>query len=404
MLVGPGRGSARFIRKTGQQYPMMGDAREITRLATACWDYSWLTRRDSRQGEYGKYQLGQRFEELRARGFNALRVDPCPHLIAHPPEGVNPERFEIQPEGRSLRRGAARPVVVKPREALAELLRAAREHNVKLWLASWFVPDTQARRSFVRRPRDFVRVWSETLDFIHEQGCADTVVAVDVCHEFPSTPAAHGPHRRIFGRNPMNPLPLTGGWSPRVLERVEEYLLEVPRGLRAAFPDYQFGLSTTLPLEHHLHQLDTTELDFLDLHCWLNDDLQFGLASAEALQLAPGRLAERIQSRIVALVYRGRREYWHRRLAERLEEFTEFCRLRRLTPAMTEGYLRFASERAGGLSAPRQLAEQMVLEAVRQGIGVLSPGLQAARPHSPLWDDPKWLSKQTHHILTGPGR
>ena len=48
----------------------------------------------------------------------------------------------------------------------AAALRRARAHGISLWLTSWFMPDTQARRSFVRRPQDFVRVWAETLAFI----------------------------------------------------------------------------------------------------------------------------------------------------------------------------------------------------------------------------------------------
>ena len=137
------------------------DGGDMPRLALACWDYSWLTRRDGRAAEYA--HIGARLDELVERGFNALRIDPFPHLVAPPETGILPERFEIHPEGRELRRGSSRPVVVQPRKALRQLLVEAKKRDIRLWLSSWFLSDTTARRSFVRRPRDFVTVWAETL-------------------------------------------------------------------------------------------------------------------------------------------------------------------------------------------------------------------------------------------------
>lgn len=375
---------------------------DMPRLALACWDYSWLTRRDGRATEYA--HIGARLDELVERGFNALRIDPFPHLIAPPETGIIPERFEIHPEGRELRRGSRRPVVVQPRKALRQLLVEAKKRDIRLWLSSWFLSDTTARRSFVRRPRDFVTVWSETLEFIREQGFADSVVAVDFCHQFPAPPAAHGAYRNIFHHHPANPLPMLIPWDQAVMRRLDHYLLEIPRALRSLYPQYHYGLSVGGEHEKHLRLLDTTELDFLDLHLWLNDDPLFALASGDLLRFAPGRLADRMQTRVVGLAWRGRPTYWQARLEERLDEALEYCRQRRLTPVMSEGHVRFPVEGDADWGLSRQITGWLVRKGLERGVRALSPGLYA-RPHTaPIWRDRAWLKSENDLILTGPGR
>lgn len=380
---------------------MIIDEGDMPRLAVACWGHAWLTRRQ--EGWRGERRFLAAMDEIRDRGFNALRVDPFPHLIAPPVTGVGLDRFELLPERLEPGRGVRRPQVVRPCHGLRELLFAARDRNLKLWLSSAFLPDTQARRNFVRRPRDFIRVWSETLEFIRREGFADTVCAVDFCQEFPAPHAAWGAYRRIFRHHPLNPLPLAGNWSPAVARRAESYLLEVPRALRAAFPGYIYGLSTSSSVEKHLRQMDTSELDFLDYHLWLNDDPQFQLASGELLRHMPLRLAGNIQSRAAGLVWRARRDWWRRRMEQRLEEFLEFCRIRRLEPALTGGFVHFPHGRLDA-GLVRELSEWAIGQGLPAGVQVMTPGAQLRPDEAPLWDDPQWIWQQTHHILTGPGR
>ena len=365
------------------------------RLAMACWDYSWLTRRDGRACEYR--DLDRVFAELAERGYNALRVDPFPHLLARGESGLISDRFDVLPEGGDLRRGARRPVQVQPRRVLPELLRRARDHGIQLWLSSWFAPDSQARRSFVRRPRDYVRVWAETLAFIDGEGFSDQIAAVDFCHEFPQAPWAHGAYRRIFNTHPLNPLPQLLSWSPSTARRVEEYLIEVPRALRALHPHIQFGVSAA-GQDDNLRQLDTSELDFIDHHVWLSDDPRFRIGSAELLRMAPTALGERIQGRVAALLYRSRQSQWAERLRKRLHEQAEFGRLRRLLPVLGEGYVRNARESSLDWDWVRLVSEHMVVAALEEGVQVVNVGLHA-RPHSPgFWDDVAWHQRITSMI------
>lgn len=370
----------------------------MPRLAITGWDHAWLTGR--RGDRRDRENLNRTLDGVLDRGFSALWLDPCPHLVASPVSGIHLDRFELLPGGGH---GPRRPVLVRPRRALLELLSAVHERNLRVWFSSAFLPDTQARRSFVRRPRDFVRVWSETLDFIHRAGLGDTVTAVDIGREFPAPPAGWGAYRRIFYRHPRNPLPLTRTWSPETARRAEHYLLEVPRGLRAGFPQYFYGLSSASPVSRHLRQMDTSELDFLDFHLWLNDDRRFQLASGELLGRLPGPLAGPVQGRLAGLAWRARRDWWQQRLDERLEEFVAFCRVRRLEPALADGFVHFPGGGANQTLA-RELGNQVVSRALEKGVRVMTPGRQASPAGGALWDNMQWLARQTHRIRTGPGR
>lgn len=376
---------------------MMIDEGRVPRLAVTGWGHGWVTGR--RGDRHDQHNLNRVLDDALERGFNTIALDPCPHLVASPVTGIHLDRFELLPEARA---GVSRSVLVRPRRALLEVLAAVQERGLGVWLSSSFLPDSQARRSFVRRPRDFVRVWSETLDFIQREGLDDTVQAVDFGRAFPMPPAGWGAYRHIFQRHPRNPLPLNRTWSEAMVRRAEAYLLEVPRAVRASFPRYLYGLSTTTPLMGHLRQLDTSELDFLDYHCWLNDDRQFQLASGEWAGRLAGSVLGPLQGRVAGLAWRARRSRWQRRLDERLEEFLEFCRVRRLEPALTDGFIHFARGAADPALA-RELSDRMVTRAVAGGTRVLTPGCQARLGEGELWSDRQWILRQTRRILAGPG-
>ena len=371
---------------------------DLGRLALTCWDYAWPLRR-----EYGPGggAVERALDEAVERGFNAVRLDPYPHLLATPANSVHLDRCEIFAEPDARLRVGAGAETVQIRKAFRRLLNAAADRGLKLWLSGFFIADSRARRSFVRRPADFVDVWAQTLELVREWGHLDTVVAVDFCHHFPFPPWSHGVIRRVFGQPPQRSLPER--WGSEQEQAVEQYLLEVPRALRALFPTIHFGVSAAAGDTDHLRQLDTSELDFLELGLWLDDDPRYRLATGADLPV-PGLLDRRLGAPLRRALMEATGEHWRGRLQEQLQRRLAFTRLRRLQPVLGEGYL---NPRMPPEGLPRDWAgftEALVGKALASGVAVMTP-TSLARPHSPwLWREADWLAHLNHLILTGPGR
>lgn len=367
---------------------------QLPRLAVADWSHYWQTRRDSAGGDYRS--LGLLLDQLCERGYNCLRVDAFPHLIAARNDGVVLDRFELADAGPG-------GLWLQPRKQLLELATLARARDLRLWLTSSFLNDSQSRRSFVRRPGDYIDVWSQTLNLLNEKQLLETVVAVDFCHQFTDPDTSHGAMRSLFRTHPRNPVLRLGLWPDGADQAVESYLLEVPRALRAAYPDVAFGVSVNAATDRQVRKLDTTELDFLDGHYWLDDDPRFALLTGAPLAAAANnRLARGLQGRVAALAWRVRGTSWLEHWEQRLEGLSEFARLRRLAPALCGGFVQGGAGHDTRLV--QQVSESVVNAALAQGVSALVTASQA-RPHVPsLWQDIDWHLQLTSRILTGPGR
>ena len=82
------------------------------RLALTMWDFSWLTRREGHEAEYADFD--DVLDELVDRGYNCVRIDAFPHLVARGSDGELVERFTILPEPFSAQWGNSTPVNVDP--------------------------------------------------------------------------------------------------------------------------------------------------------------------------------------------------------------------------------------------------------------------------------------------------
>ncbi len=99
-------------------------------LAMACWDISWLLQRDIRDGAYAS--LERVLDETERRGFNTLRLDPCPHRMATPETGSHMVRYRFHPQG-------PREGDVKLRHQRHRRLQSAAGVGFKVWVSSGFI-------------------------------------------------------------------------------------------------------------------------------------------------------------------------------------------------------------------------------------------------------------------------
>ena len=152
------------------------------RYAISMWDFSWLTRREGSENEYADFD--KVLDELVERGYNCVRIDAFPHLIAaiDDTKGILDE-FIINPEPYSAQWGNKVPVVVNPKKKLIEFIKKAKERNVGIALSSWFNPDSRNLRDALKTPDDFFKVWHKTLQMLVDEKLDDTIKFAALIHE-----------------------------------------------------------------------------------------------------------------------------------------------------------------------------------------------------------------------------
>lgn len=192
-LIGAAACSTDKQETTGKQKikPAPGTIQKISEvskpLAITMIDYSWMLKHH-RYGAYEDYD--KFFSELVERGYNAVRMDCFPHLVAADENGNIQETFIHKKEGRGIQLwGYDFSIRSKPRKSLIEFLTKCREYGVHAGLATWFIHHGTDRSKIFRGVDDFVRAWDETLTFVKENGLMDVVTYVDVLNEYP---LAHG--------------------------------------------------------------------------------------------------------------------------------------------------------------------------------------------------------------------
>src|SRR5699024_1045207 len=359
-------------------------------VALANWGYEWLV--------HDAYDdLAVSVAELVERGYTGLVVDPCPHLIAADEFGTNREYFYVTlPPAKAFTK--ANCVKVAPRARLLSLLHLAREHALELWFSSSFLPDSLARRSFLRRPSDFIQAWAGTLGYVEQNQLAGVVKGVDFCAGFPLSDGASGAYRRIFRRSPANPVGRYLPWTGKQKRNIDDYLLAVPRTLRALYPRVQFGVSAAAGAEAMYHDLSTNELDFFALALWQDDDVKFQLSNG--VLRARRMPLEKLRNRAAAQWYALQQPYWAEQWRERLAEELTFCQQRRLPPVLIDGYLR-VHEEAAYWPWVKKLSAERVQMALAGGVKRMVVSHYARPSNQSCWEDVLWHQHITATINTG---
>lgn len=240
-------------------------------LAIAMWDSSWLRRR-YRGGGFEDWDKA--LDELVERGYNALRIDAFPHLIAKSPTGEVVDVYKDPPGQPPHHFGFALwgnqwTIYIEPRKSLIEFLRKCQTRKIKVGLSTWFKPEDSRRNEQIEGLDEFVRVWNETLRFIDDHGLMDTVIYVDLLNEFPLHHCFAWLHR--MGATMTQPRPEKGACNARQHEFYWHFLNDAVDALRRHWPEVAFSASSVYGDFRRLTEgRDLSNLDFFDLHMWLN--------------------------------------------------------------------------------------------------------------------------------------
>jgi len=265
--------------------------------AIAMWDFSWLERRWPGAG----YEDWDRIlGELVERGYDAVRIDPYPHLLAAAPDRA----WTLLPCWNQQDWGSPALTRVAVREPLLEFLRGCRSRGVRVALSSWFRQDKDDVRMQIRTPQDHAVIWVETLRILEQGGLLDdNLFYVDLCNEFPLREWA-----------PFLPSGADGNVLRRASAPGTAWMREAIAAVRDRYPGLALCFSITSEYDTLLQQ-DVSFMDLLEPHLWMTHFSDFYGRVGYRYE----RFATTGYENLVAngeRIYRGDPEHWSRSLQE----------------------------------------------------------------------------------------
>ncbi len=280
------------------------------------WDFSWMERRWSGAG-YECWDTA--LDELVERGYDTLRIDAYPHLLAEDPE----KEWELLPVWNAHDWGCPAPLAVKVGPALVEFIGKCRDRDIKVGLSTWFREDRSKVRERIHSPERHAAIWKKTLDYLGTANLLDSVIYVDFCNEWP----AWAP---FFAKSQKE------GPKQWHLESSLSWMREAIACLRADYPNipYTFSFSDEL---NQWRGRDLGALDFLEPHLWMAlysgfyDQIGFSFNFFNPEEYAPVVLhAEKL--------YRSDPDFWKGRLKEGIENLADWSRASGLPLVTTESW------------------------------------------------------------------
>ena len=229
-------------------------------LPIVMWDFSWLE----------LHHRGGHFEDWDAVidwlvecGYEAVRIDVFPHLIASDGDGIIRDTFHFDHGGAigSALWGRRYSVELEVRRSTVEFIHKLQPRGIKIGLSSWIRAVRENRHAQIGDVYDFVRIWDETLTFLSENDCLGNVIYVDLLNEFPLWHDYTHFQKEYASYPDSSPEQdaFYWGFAGTALSLMHE-----------KWPDLRIFFSQT---ENHftyrdLHK-DYTQFDALDVHMWM---------------------------------------------------------------------------------------------------------------------------------------
>ena len=247
-------------------------------LAIAMWDFSWLLRHH-RGGEFENWDRVA--DGLVTRGYNAIRVDAFPAMVAPDGDGkIQEEVYWPKGDWKPAMWGNQYSVRVQPRKGLLEFLPKCRDRGIYVGLATWFMGPGVER---VEGLDGFVRVWDETLAFLNGHHLLDNVLYVDLLNEYPLFHGFAWLHKKLESikaekiekiENPQDRQRQAnewakdaGGYDSVQQEFYRDFMSKAITRLRAKWPRLDFFASMTTS-GVSCENIIIKEFDALDIHLW----------------------------------------------------------------------------------------------------------------------------------------
>ena len=279
-------------------------SKEYHPLAIAMWDFSWLERRWPGAGFEDWDQVLDEFKDL---GYNAVRIEAYPQLIAADPD----REWVIEEVWNNQCWGSPDVNVVRVQPALNEFLAKCKERDIMVGLSSWYRKDTSHVERKIKTPEDLADIWIATLKSIEEAGLLDVILYTDLCNEWPRNPffrTVH-PDARTWDA------PASQEWMRRSIEKIEEVYPDMP--LTFSFDNIFFS-------KYDNYDAKTDYLDLFEHHVWMMKQNRWEFLKESKYTF--NRFSAEGYKNLVKYgeaAYRAKPEYWNNILINSIQELAE---------------------------------------------------------------------------------
>ncbi len=278
--------------------------------AITMWDFSWLERRWDGAG-YEDWDIA--LNELVERGYNAIRLDAYPHLIAENPT----KKWMLKEEWNQQVWGSPDMNEVQIQPFLNEFISKCRDRDIKVGLSSWYREDIDNIRMKLSTPEKLADCWIKTLQSIQHDGLLDTILYVDLCNEFPGNswaPWFAAIHPEV-------------GWGRWYAEESLIWMKKSLKPLKENYPDIPFIYSFDTEDVSVYEQVDISFLDFYEHHIWMaqqNRGEYYKLVGYDYGRFSPEGYKNLVRNG--ENVYKEKPEYWQNLLTERIRQMAQIAR------------------------------------------------------------------------------
>ena len=271
--------------------------------AITMWDFSWLERRWPGAG-YEDWDKA--LNELAERGYNAIRIDAYPHLVAE----NQTKEYTLLPVWNVQMWGSPDINKVTVQPSLNEFIAKCRDRDIKVGLSSWYREDTEKVLMKIDSPQKMAENWIKTIDSIAKAGLLDAILYVDLCNEWPGD--IWCPY---FKNDP--PEKTWGFWHT---EKSMQYMNESIELVRKAYPEIPLCYSFTGGEPKLYAEKDLSFFDLLEHHTWMAQ--LNGGEYDKAVGYTYDRFGPDGYKNLVLnheRVYNKRKDYWRKQLTDEIQ-------------------------------------------------------------------------------------
>ena len=277
--------------------------KKITPRAITMWDFSWLERRWPGAGYEDWDKV---LDELMERGYNAVRIDAYPHLVAENPT----KEYTLLPVWNTQMWGSPDINKVKVQPSLNEFIAKCKTRDIKVGLSSWYREDTEKVLMKIDSAQKMAENWIKTIGTIEKAGLLDTILYVDLCNEWPGD--IWCPY---FKNDP--PEKTWGFWHTEKSIQFMQSSIEI---IRKQYPEIPFCYSFTGGEPKLYTEKDLSFFDLLEHHTWMAQIN--GGEYDKAVGYTYDRFAPDGYKNLVLnyeRVYNERKEYWQKQLINEIQ-------------------------------------------------------------------------------------